>query len=155
PGCEPLEPRWVPATVINLDDAGPGSLRQAILDTPSGEAVDFQEGLTGTIALTTGELAIGKDLAILGPGADVIAVSGNNRSRAFNIAAGANVAIYGLTVRDGNVTAISAAAGGILNAGNLLLYGSNVTDNRADAVAAGLTSSASAGGIRNTGTLTI
>src|SRR5262249_10436481 len=59
---EPLESRWVPTTVTNLADAGAGSLRQALLDTPAGGTVDFQPGLTGTITLTTGQLDITKDL---------------------------------------------------------------------------------------------
>src|SRR5262245_59608038 len=84
---EALEGRLVPTTVTNLNDAGAGSLRQAILDTDSGGAVDFQPGLSGTITLTTGELAIGKDLTLAGPGASVLTVSGNHASRVFDIAA--------------------------------------------------------------------
>src|SRR5262249_58718979 len=74
---ERLEDRTVPTTVTNLLDAGPGSLRQAILDTPAGGVVDFQPGLRGTITLTSGELAITRDLTLAGPGAEVITVSGN------------------------------------------------------------------------------
>src|SRR6516225_7568515 len=46
---EGLQDRSLPSTVVNLADDGPGSLRQATLDTPAGGTVDFQEGLTGTI----------------------------------------------------------------------------------------------------------
>ncbi|SRR5579883_3221638 len=42
PRVEVLKGRWVPGTVTNLNDAGAGSLRQAILDTPAGGTVDFQ-----------------------------------------------------------------------------------------------------------------
>jgi hypothetical protein len=66
---EGLQDRSLPSTVVNLADDGPGSLRQATLDTPAGGTVDFQEGLTGTITLDTGELALTKDLTIAGPGA--------------------------------------------------------------------------------------
>src|SRR5262249_54393022 len=75
---EVLEARCLPSTVINLNDAGTGSLRDAIAITPPGGTVDFQAGLTGTILLITGELAITKNLTIAGPGADVITVSGNH-----------------------------------------------------------------------------
>src|SRR5262249_15453 len=51
---EVLEGRCLPSTVTNLNDAGAGSLRQAILDTPAGGTVDFQPGLAGTITLTSG-----------------------------------------------------------------------------------------------------
>jgi hypothetical protein len=98
---ELLEPRCLPSTVTNLADNGSGSLRDAIATTPDGGTVDFQPGLTGTIVLTTGELAINKDLTIEGPGADVITVSGNKASRVFNI--GKTVAILRLTIADGFV----------------------------------------------------
>ena len=65
---EDLEGRCVPSTVTTLSDAGAGSLRQAILDTPAGGTVDFQPGLTGTITLTSGELAINKNLTIAARG---------------------------------------------------------------------------------------
>src|SRR5438128_1956872 len=81
PCLEVLEDRWLPSTVTNLLDAGPGSLRDAIALTPAGETVDFQTGLAGTITLTTGQLTIDHDLTIAGPGADRITVSGNNASR--------------------------------------------------------------------------
>ncbi len=109
-----LEDRCVPSTVTNLNDAGPGSLRQAILDTPAGGTVDFRPGLTGTITLTTGELALNKELAIAGPGANVITVSGNHASRVFSISA--TVAISGLTVTDGTAD----FGGGIRNLGGAL-----------------------------------
>jgi len=70
PRLELLEGRCLPSTVTNLNDAGAGSLRQAIIDTPSGGTVDFQDGLTGTITLPSGELLINKDLTIAGPGAN-------------------------------------------------------------------------------------
>src|SRR5262249_37399020 len=93
---ELLEARCLPSTVTNLTDHDPGSLRDAIATTPSGGTVDFQPGLTGTIVLTTGELAINKDLTIVGPGADVITVSGNKASRVFDIG-NYTTAISGLT----------------------------------------------------------
>jgi hypothetical protein len=74
---EVLEARCLLTTVINLNNAGAGSLRQAILDTAAGGTVDFQNGLTGTIPLTTGQLLINKNLTIAGPGANIITVSGN------------------------------------------------------------------------------
>src|SRR6516162_4787960 len=101
---EVLEDRWLPSTVMNLNDSGLGSLRQALIDTPSGGTVDFQSGLTGPITLITGELLIDKDLTIAGPGADVITVSGNNASRVFDIAASFTVNISGLTISAGQAT---------------------------------------------------
>ena len=56
-------------TVANTNDAGPGSLRQAVLDanaSAGADVIDF--GVTGTIVLTTGELVITESVAINGPG---------------------------------------------------------------------------------------
>lgn len=69
-----LEGRCLPSTVTNLNDAGPGSLRDAIINTPAGGTVDFQPGLTGTITLSDHSLAVIKNVTIVGPGADQITV---------------------------------------------------------------------------------
>jgi hypothetical protein len=127
PRLEVLESRDLPSTVTNLDDAGDGSLRQAILDTPAGGTVDFQPGLTGTITLTTGELLINKDLTIAGPGADLITVSGNGASRVFEIADPFTVGISALTIAHGSVT--DGNGGGIANFGALTLANCVLSDN--------------------------
>jgi hypothetical protein len=144
PQLELLEDRFVPSTVTNLDNAGMGSLRQAILDTPAGGTVDFQSDLSGTITLTSGELAISKSLTIAGPGPDAIAVSGNNASRAFDITGSPTVAISGLTIVDGSA---SGSGGAISVDGTLTISQCIISDN---------TASASGGGIfSNSGNLSI
>jgi hypothetical protein len=137
-----LEERSTPSTVTNLMNAGPGSLRQALLDTPAGGTVDFQPGLSGTITLTSGELAITKNLTVAGPGASVLTVSGDQASRVFDIAATFTVSIAGLTIADGFATGIfpTGYGGGIYNAGVLTVTGSTLSDNF----------STSGGGIYNT-----
>ena len=146
---ELLEARCLPSTVTNLEDNGPGSLRDAIATTPDGGTVDFQPGLSGTITLTSGELAINKDLTILGPGANAITVSGNHASPVFNIA-NFTVAISGLTIADGTVTNSIGnspnSGGGIYNLGTLTVTDSAFSDNSA---------SGFGGGIENVGTLTV
>ena len=56
-------------TVTNTNDSGAGSLRQAISDICSGGTIDFNlTTYPSTITLTTGELAISKNLTITFPG---------------------------------------------------------------------------------------
>lgn len=96
-------------TVTNLNDSGTGSLRDAVASansTAGADVINFQPGLTGTIALTTGELSLYDSVDIQGPGAATITVSGSNSSRIFYIYSSANapidVTISGLTMTNGN-----------------------------------------------------
>ncbi len=83
-------------TVINTNDSGPGSLRQALVDANDGDTIDF--AITGTIGLTSGELLVNKVLTISGPGAENLAVNGKAKSTVFHIAPGETVTISGLTI---------------------------------------------------------
>ena len=79
---EQLEGRLVLSAfhVSTLADGGPGSLRDAVAQANAhagADTIDFQPGQTGTIALTGGELDLADDLAITGPGADQLTVSGS------------------------------------------------------------------------------
>lgn len=114
--------------VSNRNDSGPGSLRQAVLDSNALFGLNpivFLQGLSGTITLTSGEIAITSDAWIRGPGSSIITVSGNNASRIFNIDA-QRVSIEGLTL-----TAGSAPAGGAIDArvNSLALYDVHVTNS--------------------------
>jgi hypothetical protein len=52
--------------VTNTNDSGPGSLRQALADANGGDTITF--AVTGTIALTSGDLVIDKNITVSGPG---------------------------------------------------------------------------------------
>ena len=127
-------------TVLNTNDSGTGSLRQAILDAnanPGGDSIVFDSGVIGTITLTSGELLITECLFINGPGANILAVNGNAASRVFDISSGIDVTISGLTITNGNA---GDFGGGIFNNGATL----TITDSTLSGNSAG-----SGGGIFN------
>src|SRR5262245_30437143 len=143
PGLEVLEDRTVLSTftVTNLNDAGAGSLRQAILDANAMAGADtilFQPGLKGTITLTGGQLTVTGPTTISGPGAGMLTISGNNASRIFlvddgNPATVENVAISGLTLTRGKVTG-NFQQGGAIQVANedLTLSDMVITGNTAE-----------------------
>ena len=114
-------------TVSNLDDSGPSSLREALTLIADGGTISFDPSLAGgTIALTSGQLAIDRGVTIDGSGAPGLTVSGDNASRVFQIAAGATVSMNDLIIADG---VGSPQGGGILNFGVLNLDTVTVTNN--------------------------
>jgi hypothetical protein len=112
-------------TVTNTNDSGPGSLRQALAIANDGDAINFT--VTGTIALTSGELLVDKNVTISGPGSATLAVDGNFTSRVFHIGPGKSVSISGLTLTNGS--AGSENGGGILNDHATLTLGSCAVQN--------------------------
>jgi hypothetical protein len=154
-----LEERTVPSTftVRNLADSGPGSLRQAVLDAnanPGPDVIRFAPAARdGTIALTGGQLNVTDNLTIDGPGAERLAVSGNDVSRVFQISPDVAASIDGLTVTHGHAL---LRGGGILNAGTLTLSDAVVSDNQVVGLpGAVMAVDAFGGGILNTGALTV
>jgi hypothetical protein len=98
-------------TVINTNDSGPGSLRQALADANNGDTINF--AVTGTIGLTSGELVVDKNVAISGPGTATLTVAGNFMGRVLHIGSGRSVSISSLTLTHGST--YFENGGGILN----------------------------------------
>ncbi|HLJ97912.1 MAG TPA: right-handed parallel beta-helix repeat-containing protein [Gemmataceae bacterium] len=140
---EALESRCLPSTVTNLTDHNPGSLRDAIATTPAGGTVDFQDGLSGTITLTTANLTIAKDLTINGPGPAAITIDGQSTIQGFHIATGVTAMLSGLTIANCRASIIG---GGIWNEGTLTLSNSTLSGNA---------STEDGAGIFNSGTLAL
>ncbi len=128
PRLESLEDRTVLSTltVLNNLDSGAGSLRDAIGHAKDGDTIIFAPALNGhTITLTSDELAIKNSVDIEGPGADKLAVSGNDALRVFDISEGLAVTITGLTITHGR-TSSGQGGGGILNMGSSLTLAGNM-----------------------------
>jgi len=124
-------------TVNTLADENDGScsdgdcsLRDAIQVAGGGDTITFS--MSGTIALTLGQLVMNKNLAISGPGASHLTLSGNNASRVLFIQEGANVTLSDLTIADGQASGGDDKGGGIYNLGHLTLRRCIIADNQAD-----------------------
>ncbi|NJN66078.1 MAG: hypothetical protein HC884_04865, partial [Chloroflexaceae bacterium] len=134
-----------PNMVKNTSDSGPGSLRQTIADASPGDTIGFCiTPLPAVITLTSGQITIDKDLTIDGPGVSLIAISGNNASRVFEMTSGTNIAIDEVTIQEGNVSGDDG--GGVLNHGTLTLSSTMVMSS---------TTTGRGGGIFNDGSLTL
>ena len=165
PRVEALEGRDVPSTltVTNTLDSGTGSLRAEIAAAQAGDtiafsnstangAVNFYDGTLHTITLTSGELLVNNSLTVQGAGAGQLAISGGNNSRVFEVAAGVQATLTGLTIRDGNGWPVAGVAesgdgGAILNWGTLTLNNSTVSGSSAGG--------STGGGIYSAGMLTL
>jgi filamentous hemagglutinin family protein len=142
-------------TATNINDAGAGSLRQAIINAnglPGADDIRFDptvfNGAQAAITLAT-TLAINTftgGLTISGAfGASNVTVSGNNAVRVFNITGFGNTTFDSLRIVNGNVT---GDGGGINNSG-----GGTVT--LTNSTVSGNTSTNNGGGIFSNGALTL
>ena len=109
-------------TVINTNDSGPGSLRQALAVVNDGDSINFDPALNGqTITLTTAELLINRSITVMGPGPNLLTVARAQNApafRIFDVVAGLTVVIQGITISNGS--AQFGCGGGILAAGSTL-----------------------------------
>ncbi len=127
-------------TVTNTNNSGEGSLRQAILDANLDTRADeivFQDGLTGTITFddTDNEMLIETDVQIIGPGAHLLTIDANQKSRIFDIVDSPTVTMEGLRLINGYVNAPSFGNGGAihLGSGNLFIDSFEFADNEVTA----------------------
>ncbi len=135
-------------TVTTPDDEenndGDCSLREAVKAASFNMAVDactpgssdadtIQFNLTtpATITLTLGEIIIRNEpLTINGPGANLLAISGNGSSKIFKVSSAVPVTITGLTINNGYAT---TNGGGLQSSGSLVLVDMMFLNNRSQA----------------------
>ena len=127
----PIMAQTADCTVTSTADSGPNTLRQCIADAPAGGLIDFDLTYPATITLTSAQLTIDKDLTIDGPGAENVAVSGNDAYRVIYIDTGYAVSIDGLTIRDGYIDSVEGGAG-IAAGGPLTITHCIIQSNSAD-----------------------
>ncbi|HKB09516.1 MAG TPA: hypothetical protein VKD69_02640, partial [Vicinamibacterales bacterium] len=122
--------------VTTTADSGAGSLRQAIADACATDSITFDLGVSPqSIVVTTGELAIDKDLTIAGPGATLLTVDGNNASRVFHVLPNRTVTISDLTIANGMMNGdpslLQIIGAGIFNEGTLTVARVTLRNNSA------------------------
>lgn len=128
-------------TVLNTNDSGPGSLRQAIASASTGDVIEF--AVSGQITVAT-PLSFGPSVTITGPGATSLSISGGSSVPVFVVNAGASIEMSGLSITQGS----SLLGGCIFNAGTLTLDSVTVSNCSS-------TGNQLGGGIFNSGTLTL
>ncbi len=142
PCIESLEDRLAPANiaVTNLNDAGAGSLRQALIDLNVLDAqqnpantIDLANAPAGAIALMTALPEIQRNVEIIGKGQNVTSVVRSNNAnrlfRVFLVGTDRTVTIRDMTISNGR----SAFGAGVYNSGTLALNRVTISGNQVTA----------------------
>ena len=95
-------------TVTTTADSGPGSLRAAVEQASADfdhDTITFAPTVTGTITLTSGQIAATGSITIEGPGSDELTIDAGGESRVFSFSTayygGDEVVVSGLTLTGG------------------------------------------------------
>jgi hypothetical protein len=142
--CLPAAAQAQTFTVGNLENSGPGSLREALdeANASAGEdTIDFASGLSGTLALSGTGLTITDEVDIVGPGAAELTVqqlSVGHRVLKVDLTAPGPVTISGLHLTGGS----SPGRGGdVDDAGgtqSLTFEGCLITDGSSEEIGGGI-----------------
>src|SRR6476646_8496193 len=138
-------------TVINGNDSGPGSLRQAFAGANDGDTINFDPSV-GTVTLTTAELAIEKSVTLSGaPQMVTVMRASQTEFRIFHVMPGHSVEIDGVTISGGHITGDNG--GGILNDNSTLTIAHCTVSG--NAIVSASSGNNFGGGIHNSGTMTL
>jgi CSLREA domain-containing protein len=107
-------------TVDDFGDTGPGNcstactLRDAIATAAQGDTIQFAppNAPPRTITLSGNELFIYKSVNIVGPGAELLTIDAQQKSRLVEVALNADVTFAGIHFRNGAVTGTAGNANG-------------------------------------------
>jgi hypothetical protein len=125
--------------VANTNDSGPGSLRQAVLNSNGNNQEDTINVPAGTYSLTSGQLTVTDPLGvtIAGAGAESVLLASQGNFRVFCVTAGDEVVLQGLTIHGGRASpggqnCSGGEGGGISSSASILrVTGSIVQHNDA------------------------
>ncbi|MEM6262518.1 MAG: choice-of-anchor Q domain-containing protein [Bacteroidota bacterium] len=114
--------------VTSLNDGGPGTLRQGIIDAQNGDTLLITT--TGTLFLSS-QLEITQKLTIIGPGPADFIIDGQDSTRIFFLKDGPNDSLYlsGMTLQHGNTEFTPKATPSEFGGGAILNYGSLFIEN--------------------------
>lgn len=142
--------------VMNCDDDGTGSLREAVRDLAvSGDTIDLRFLPCSTITLATGAIVTGlDDLDFAGPGRSALTISGGGLFPVIAHVGAGTLRVSGMTIEDGyKYSSTADAPGGCLySQGNVVLERVHVRHCVARTTGA---NAARGGGIHASGDLTL
>ena len=117
--------------VLNCDDHGNNSLRDAVTSSSSGDVIDMTQLACSTISLTTGAIVIAhaiSDLTMVGPANRTLTVTGDNLDRVFLHAGEGTLTLDHMTITDGAYLGGTAGGGCIYSFGSVALQNSSVSN---------------------------
>lgn len=124
-------PFFPPRNIVveNLNDAGTGSLRQALaqIELAPNSTIGFAPGLSGQLLLLS-PIRLGSDVHLVGPGADRLELRRfSGTVPVLEVASGVVASLSGVAIAQGQ-------SGGLINSGTLLAEGVHVRGNAGGAI---------------------
>jgi hypothetical protein len=120
--------------VMNCNDSGAGSLREAFANATDDSIIDLTRLTCGTITLTTGEISdafAASKVTIVGNGQTITRDATKDGARIIHHYGNGFLEIDGLTIENGEPKASNPYGGCIFSAGDLTLRNSTVTNCKA------------------------